>query len=290
MDLEFHLLCRECFRLDEITQRFIDVDDFDLEKHITEFEVMNYIDSLEIESLFNCYYCNSRNLEKYYIKLDGNELFNLDKLKRYCENTNSSFLVIDIKKSGNRLKCDTDGTSTIDRLLYTEFINKIIETIKNRPSSNFINSIKGNFSICVSGRLNNNIIESVVIEEFTNLGLNRNEIFKCLNNIIKQHKLEIEIEDTSEYIESDPFDCAIFKGCLFQETLYFDDDEFESGTPFSIAYFDFNDEIIIGVDCKNDSPHNWLLNNKQNEFHIVNSYTKINKNNKSIYLATKVLK
>ncbi|EOG6893955.1 hypothetical protein ACLH3K_001747, partial [Flavobacterium psychrophilum] len=210
--------------------------------------------------------------------------------KKYCENTNSSFLIVDVKKIGNRLKSVIDGTTPINILLYTEFIKKIIETVKNRPNSNFINSIKGDFSICVSGRLNSNINESLVIEEFTNLGLNRSEILKCLNNIIKQDKLEIEIEDTLEDIESNPFDGAVFKGYLFQETLYFEDKEFEKGTPFSIAYFDFNDEIIIGVDCENDSPFDWLMNNKQNDFHIVNGYTRIFKNNKSIYLAREVLK
>ena len=71
-------------------------------------------------------------------------------------------------------------------------------------------------------------------------------------------------------------------------SFYFEEEEVEKGAPFSIVYFDLDDNTIIAFDTSYTSPFDFLQENKNNLFTTDDSQNLLEKFGKKIILSKRV--
>lgn len=282
--------CRDCFRHDGMRRSLANFDssrDFSARDYFTEFEIMEIVENWNYEVEMSCGFCGSNNLEVFDLELDGEKLFDFYKLDKYCTLNNSSFFIISIDKELDNIEIEIGGKNKIERILQINFLRKIFETIEFGSDEKFIEQIKGTFFICVSGKKDSMSMDTILIERFVSSGFSKQEILQIIDEkLFKKLNINSKVFDLN--IEKNISTTKVFKGAMFMNSFYFEEEEVEKGAPFSIVYFDFDDNTIIAFDTSYTSPFDFLQENKNNLFTTDDSQNLLEKFGKKIILSKRV--
>jgi hypothetical protein len=282
--------CRDCFRCDGVNRHLTDFErnpKLQFRDYLTEFEIMENIEDWIDENDIVCDFCESNNLDLIDIELDNQKLYEFSKLDNYCTTNNSSFFILNLSKTANQIEIKTGGKKFIEKILQTNFLKKIINTVKTRPNNNFYEQLKGSCFICVSGKKDSLSLDEIIVESYTTVGLSRQEIYDSIITIANQ--LDIKLDETiGKKNTNNSLSSKTFKGSMFVSFMYFEEEEIEEGYPFSCACFELNENTIIAFDTSETSPSDFIQNNQNEIFAIDGFKFSLKKDGKNILFTKKI--
>ena len=106
--IEFERICRNCRT--NYGGGVITVVTDDFPEYLHEYDISEYLEKMFIKNEENCDYCGANNYDFSEIKINGEEILNINKLKKEYDGLKNSFLhitLLDIKPDGT-LKFEID--------------------------------------------------------------------------------------------------------------------------------------------------------------------------------------
>jgi hypothetical protein len=180
--------CRDCLQSDGVRHTYSLMDgDYDEYIEKTEFEVMTLLEHWRKEDEKSCEFCDSSNVEVHEVAVSNYKLYDFERLVERCKSDNEFLFMLNIDKRGSEITMAPGGSSKFHPVFLNEAINKVIDTINDRPDHNFNSQVKGNFFICVTGGFDFFSEQSLVrLERFRNSGLTRNELLNAIKPLTQQ--------------------------------------------------------------------------------------------------------
>ena len=288
--ISFLLGCRDCFQTDALRYNYnLTNKSSTVYNKMTEFELVTIIESWRGQNGDICSFCGSSNVEVYDVEVDSYRLFDVDRLSNESLYSGGSLIYVDIIKKGR----ETSLNIAFDKAYHPDFLKaaifKIIDTVNTLPNKYFVEQIKGNFDICLTGFFDNELGKVILkLERFMNVGITRKEILCALKSICENENMNISINGCDSIKGKSIFFTKKFKGSMFISSIYATYEEQEKGLPFSCVAFDFDENVIIACDTNGKSPQDFIAENKNTIYVVDDEQPYLTWQNKVVFFAKKI--
>ena len=197
--------CRNCLNGSDHRHLYVLLNGNEREyQRLTEYDAMNKVENWRQEKNLTCDVCNSTNVEIMDIEVNDYPLYDFNRIARRCELSNKSeskdenMFMLNIDKRNLRLVHDTGGSPSFHKDFLQKCLSEMIDTVKNRPDTNFRVHQNGNFFMCFTGGFDFNQGKQIVkLEKFRNAGLSREEIIGVIKALAARKNITI-IEQPKE--------------------------------------------------------------------------------------------
>lgn len=278
--------CRNCQTTNSIRDSYT-INDLDFEdcQNKTEFEMAQMIEQWRLDDNYTCNFCNSHNVEATDISTDNYQFYKYDRIARKSYLEDEFMLQINITRISNQTDLDKSWSKNITDEFLLESFSKIINQLNILPNDNFCSQLNANFFICLTSKTNKSSnYKKAIIETLSYSGFTKNEILNYLKKIIDEYEIPLNvITDHNIGSEKEELKEKTFSGGLFKSWFYnIDETEFK-GFPFSNVCFEYDSKTVIAYNTLEESPSDFITNNRNNKFKIDQNISPFFLNGKTFY-------
>lgn len=297
--LNFNYTCRHC--LYSVSNEHVmgfDEESFKrIENFNSEFETRNKLEEMGAFKKLMCPKCGTSNVLVYNLKIHNEFIYKKNDLKSCVEQKFGIY--IKIEKHGNRIKRSTifsDNFNLNEHWFTLEiFLQEIIKNTLEQPENIFVSSINGQADIMLFAE---EYLMGITTEinRFNNIGITKNEIFRCIYDIAEKYAVDVKLEAIDEVLskenfrlENDLIKSILFKGALMKEIFYLSSlkEAAELKIPFANICFYLEDKIIVHGIPNQENPEDFYEKHKNDDFIVLPNTMPIKIKDKMLYNAVK---